>query len=88
MPCAITAAGRSTSPPPSTVGNSPDYGYLWWLNTRKGSANAPGTSFQARGNGSNTIYIDPENDIVFVWHWHRGSMDPIVKLILESITRK
>jgi CubicO group peptidase (beta-lactamase class C family) len=73
---------------PSPVANSPDYGYLWWLNTRKGSANAPATSFQARGNGSNTIYVDPENDLVFVWHWHRGSMDPIVKLIIESITEK
>jgi CubicO group peptidase (beta-lactamase class C family) len=71
---------------PSKTANSPDYGYLWWLNTRKGSANAPATSFQARGNGSNTIYVDPENDLVFVWHWHSGSVDPVVKLIIESIT--
>ena len=71
---------------PSTVPNSPDYGYLWWLNTKKGSQSAPATSFQARGNGSNTIYIDPENDIVFVWHWHQGSMDGVVQRILASIT--
>ena len=71
---------------PSTVANSPDYGYLWWLNTRKGSASAPASSFQARGNGSNTIYVDPENDIVFVWHWHQGSIDPMVQRILASIT--
>jgi CubicO group peptidase (beta-lactamase class C family) len=72
---------------PSTVSNSPDYGYLWWLNTKKGSASAPATSFQARGNGSNTIYIDPENDIVFVWHWHQGSMDAMVQRILAAIVK-
>ena len=72
---------------PSTVPNSPDYGYLWWLNTRKGSASAPASSFQARGNGSNTIYIDPENDIVFVWHWHQGSIDPMVQRILAAIIK-
>jgi CubicO group peptidase (beta-lactamase class C family) len=71
---------------PSTVANSPDYGYLWWLNTRKDSPSAPATSFQARGNGSNTIYVDPENDIVFVWHWHQGGMDAVVQRILASIT--
>jgi CubicO group peptidase (beta-lactamase class C family) len=71
---------------PSTTSNSPDYGFLWWLNTRKGSASAPATSFQARGNGSNTIYVDPENDIVFVWHWHQGSVDPMVQRILAAIT--
>ncbi|HKS06759.1 MAG TPA: serine hydrolase [Gemmatimonadaceae bacterium] len=85
---------------PSATQNSPDYGYLWWLNTRKGSPNAPATSYQARGNGSNTIYVDPENDLVFVWHWHSGSMDggrgrggappppSVVQMILASITDK
>ena len=72
---------------PSTVSNSPDYGYLWWLNSRKGSASAPASSFQARGNGSNTIYVDPENDIVFVWHWHQGSIDPMVQRIIAAIIR-
>jgi len=73
---------------PSAVANSPDYGYLWWLNTRQKNANEPATSFEARGNGSNTIYIDPENDIVFVWHWHQGSTDPMVQRILAAITAK
>jgi CubicO group peptidase (beta-lactamase class C family) len=73
---------------PSTVANSPDYGFLWWLNTKKGSPNAPAASFQARGNGSNTIYIDPENDLVVVWHWHTGSIDPLIQRIVASITTK
>jgi CubicO group peptidase (beta-lactamase class C family) len=75
---------------PSTVTNSPDYGYLWWLNRRGPSTTppspAPASSFQARGNGSNTIYVDPENDIVFVWHWHQGGMNDVVQRILASIT--
>ena len=78
---------------PSTVANSPDYGYLWWLATRPatgrgGSASLPTRSFQARGNGSNTIYVDPENDIVFVWHWHQGAMNDVVQRIIASITDK
>jgi CubicO group peptidase (beta-lactamase class C family) len=71
---------------PTTTAGAPDYGYLWWLNTKKGTAAAPATSFQARGNGSNTIYVDPENDIVFVWHWHQGGMNDVVQRILASIT--
>jgi CubicO group peptidase (beta-lactamase class C family) len=50
--------------------NSNDYGYLWWLNTRGGNKGVPTTSYQAQGNGSNTIYVDPEHDLVVVWRWH------------------
>jgi len=52
--------------------NSNDYGYLWWLNTKGGNKGIPTTSFQAQGNGSNTIFIDPEHDLVIVWRWHAG----------------
>ncbi|MEQ1912333.1 MAG: serine hydrolase domain-containing protein [Vicinamibacterales bacterium] len=52
--------------------NSNDYGYLWWLNTKGGTKGVPTTSFQAQGNGSNTIFIDPEHDLVVVWRWHAG----------------
>jgi CubicO group peptidase (beta-lactamase class C family) len=82
----VSDAWWTAATTPSPTANSPDYGYLWWLNTKKGSPNAPATSFQARGNGSNTIYIDPENDIVFVWHWHQGSIDPMVQRIIAAIT--
>ena len=66
-----------------------DYGYLWWLNTKKKQwPSAPASSFAAIGNGSNTIWIDPEHDIVFVWHWHRGAfMDPMIARIMESVVR-
>jgi CubicO group peptidase (beta-lactamase class C family) len=52
--------------------NSNDYGYLWWLNTKGGNKGVPTSSFQAQGNGSNTIFIDPEHDLVIVWRWHSG----------------
>jgi CubicO group peptidase (beta-lactamase class C family) len=63
----ITQASTRGGPP-----NSNDYGYLWWLNSKGGNRGVPTTSFQAQGNGSNTIYIDPENDLVIVQRWHGG----------------
>jgi len=64
----------------------PDYGYLWWLNTkRKQWPNAPATSFAAIGYGSNTIWIDPEHDLVVVWRWHQGNGDELFKRILAAI---
>jgi len=72
----------------TTPGNvSGDYGYLWWLNTaRKQYPSAPATSFAALGAGSNTIFIDPEHDLVVVWRWHRDrSADELFKRILAAI---
>ncbi len=64
----------------------PDYGYLWWLNTKsKQWPSAPATSFAAIGYGTNTIWIDPEHDLVVVWRWHEGNGDELFKRILASI---
>lgn len=70
---------------PASIG--PDYGYLWWLNTlRKQYPSAPATSFSALGYGSNTIWVDPEHDLVVVWRWHQDkSADEFFKRILEAI---
>jgi CubicO group peptidase (beta-lactamase class C family) len=67
--------------------NGPDYGYLWWLNTKQRQwPSAPASSFAALGNGSNTIWIDPDHDIVFVWHWHQGSsMDGMIQRLLAAV---
>ena len=69
--------------------HGPDYGYLWWLNTKqKQWPSAPASSFAAIGNGSNTIWIDPDHDIVFVWHWHRGNaMDPMIQRIMDAVAK-
>jgi len=67
--------------------HGPDYGYLWWLNTQqKQWPHGPRSSFAAIGNGSNTIWIDPADDIVFVWHWHQGqAMDGMIQRIVASL---
>jgi CubicO group peptidase (beta-lactamase class C family) len=66
-----------------------DYGYLWWLNTKKKQwPSAPASSFAAIGNGSNTIWIDPDHDIVFVWKWHRGNaMDSMIGRIMDAVAK-
>lgn len=69
----------------------PDYGYLWWLNTgtsqtgKKAWPNAPATSFAALGAGSNTVWVDPEHDIVIVWRWHNGSPNELIKRVLAAV---
>ena len=69
---------------PAAIG--PDYGFLWWLNTKqKQWPSAPATSFAAIGAGSNTIWVDPEHDLVVVWRWHQGNGDELFKRVLASI---
>jgi CubicO group peptidase (beta-lactamase class C family) len=64
----------------------PDYGYLWWLNTEKKAwPDAPASSFAALGAGSNTLWIDPENDLVIVWRWHQGNPNELIKRVLAAI---
>jgi CubicO group peptidase (beta-lactamase class C family) len=64
----------------------PDYGYLWWLNTgRKQWPSAPESSYAALGYGSNTIWVDPEHDLVIVWRWHQANPDELIKRVLASI---
>jgi CubicO group peptidase (beta-lactamase class C family) len=67
--------------------HGPDYGYLWWLNTKKKQwPSGPASSFAAIGNGSNIIWIDPEHDIVFVWRWYQGkAMDGTVQRIMAAV---
>lgn len=70
---------------PGPVG--PDYGYLWWLNTRgKQWPSAPRTSFAAVGNGGNIVWIDPEHQLVVVWRWYEGkALDAFLAKLLASI---
>jgi CubicO group peptidase (beta-lactamase class C family) len=71
----------------TTPGRVPlDYGYLWWLNTaHKQWPSAPESSYAALGYGSNTIWIDPEHDLVIVWRWHKESLDELIKHVLAAI---
>jgi CubicO group peptidase (beta-lactamase class C family) len=63
-----------------------DYGFLWWLNT--GQRLWPGTppsAFAAVGFGSNTIWIDPEHDLVVVWRWHQGNGAEFFRRVVEAL---
>jgi CubicO group peptidase (beta-lactamase class C family) len=69
--------------------HGPDYGYLWWLNTQgKEWPSGPRSSFAAVGNGGNIIWIDPDHDIVLVWHWHANgnAVDGMIQRIVASVT--
>lgn len=47
-----------------------NYGYLWWLNTNRTLwPSAPESAYAALGHGQNTVWIDPEHDIVVVLRW-------------------
>jgi len=66
--------------------HGPDYGYLWWLNTQgKNYPDLPATAYGARGAGSNTITILPEQDLVVVWRWHSGNEAEFVKRVVAAI---
>jgi CubicO group peptidase (beta-lactamase class C family) len=46
------------------------YGFLWWLNT-DGQLwpSAPESAYAALGHGQNTVFVDPEHDLVVVLRW-------------------
>jgi CubicO group peptidase (beta-lactamase class C family) len=84
--------GRQVIPPayvkaalaPSEHG--PDYGYLWWLNTKgKNLPGLPPSAYAALGAGSNTILVSPEHELVIVWRWHGGNAAEFAKRVIGAI---
>jgi CubicO group peptidase (beta-lactamase class C family) len=66
--------------------HGPDYGYLFWLNTQgKNYPGLPKTAYGAKGAGSNTITICPDQDLVVVWRWHAGNEAEFVKRVIAAI---
>jgi CubicO group peptidase (beta-lactamase class C family) len=66
----------------------PTYGFMnWFLNTdRKLYPNAPATAFVHVGNGTNIIYIDPDNDIVIVARWiENGKINEFIGKVMASL---
>jgi CubicO group peptidase (beta-lactamase class C family) len=69
--------------------HGPDYGYLWWLNTRgKNLPGLPSTAYAALGAGSNDIVVSPEHDLVIVWRWHAGNPAEFAKRVIAAIRQK
>lgn len=68
----------------------PTYGFMnWFLNTdKKLLQSAPEKAFVHIGNGTNMIYVDPENDLVVVARWiDNSSMNGFIELVLESLQK-
>ncbi|QOL47844.1 serine hydrolase domain-containing protein [Massilia litorea] len=66
--------------------HGPDYGYLWWLNTKgKTLPGLPTNAFAALGAGSNTILVSPDHDLVIVWRWHGGNVAEFGKRVIAAI---
>ncbi len=66
----------------------PTYGFMnWHLNTdRKFYPNAPASAFVHVGNGTNIVYIDPENDLVIVARWiENGKINEFVGKVMATI---
>lgn len=71
---------------PTTV--QPTYGFMnWFLNTnRRFLPSAPASAFAHMGNGTNMIYVDPENDLVIVARWiDNNATDGLVQRVLASL---
>lgn len=65
-----------------------DYGFMnWFLNTgRELYPSAPASAFAHLGNGTNMVYVDPDNDLVVVARWiDNSSIDGFLRLVLAAI---
>lgn len=68
----------------------PTYGYMnWFLNTdRKWMPSAPASAFGHVGNGTNLVFVSPEQDLVVVVRWiENGAIDEFLGKVLGAITR-
>jgi CubicO group peptidase (beta-lactamase class C family) len=64
------------------------YGFMnYFLNTdKKYLPNAPASAFAHVGNGTNIIYVDPENKLVVVARWiENGKIDEFVQKLNASL---
>lgn len=68
----------------------PNYGVMnWYLNTdRKQLPSAPAAAFVHLGNGTNAIYVDPDNDLVVVARWIANpALDGLVQRVIAAVQR-
>ena len=78
---------QATTPTPP----QPTYGYMnFFLNgNQKFLPSAPPAAFVHVGNGTNAIYVDPENDLVIVVRWiENNALDAFIKNVLAALPKK
>ncbi len=76
----------ATTPTPA----QPTYGFMnYFLNTdKKYLPSAPVAAFAHVGNGTNVIYVDPDNDLVIVARWiENKAVDGLVERVIASINK-
>jgi CubicO group peptidase (beta-lactamase class C family) len=62
--------------------HGPDYGFLWWLNTRQRQwPGSPMDAYWALGSGGNYVYIDPTHDLLVVWRWSAQSSEGLRRVV-------
>jgi len=62
--------------------HGPDYGFLWWLNTKQGQwTGSPKDAYWALGSGGNYVYIDPTHDLLVVWRWSAQSSEGLRRVV-------
>lgn len=74
---------QATTPTPVKT----DYGYMnYFLNTdKKFLPDAPATAFAHIGNGTNMVYVDPENELVMVVRWiANDKLNEMVRRVLQA----
>ncbi len=79
--------GQAITPTPV----QPTYGYMnFFLNPdHQFLPSAPVTAFVHIGNGTNMVYVDPENDLVMVVRWlDNKAMDGVVQRLLAGLKKK
>jgi CubicO group peptidase (beta-lactamase class C family) len=67
----------------------PTYGFMnWFLNTEKKLyPAAPASAIAHLGNGTNIVYIDPDNDIVIVARWiENGKINEFIEKVSGSLS--
>jgi CubicO group peptidase (beta-lactamase class C family) len=65
----------------------PGYGFMNFFNNRDGKLfpNGPRNAYAHLGNGTNMVYVDPDNDLVAVVRWiDNKSLDEFVKRLLAA----
>ena len=75
---------RSLTPTPA----QPTYGYMnWFLNTdRKWMPSAPASAFGHVGNGTNLVFVAPEQDLVIVVRWiENRAIDEFLGMVLGAL---
>lgn len=71
------------------TGPQPTYGYMnWFLNTgRKRMPHVPENVYWHEGNGTNLIFVAPDQDLVVVVRWIAGAaMDEFFSRVIAAVT--